>query len=78
MFVRLNESPKRQAGKWTDAATGEHGDLFDIIRESCGLLDFREVADEAQREGIDMTAMPCDKHMHSYAIAEKHSGGDDE
>jgi hypothetical protein len=49
MFVRLKESPKGPAGKWTDAATGEHGDLLDIIRESCGLLDFHDVADEARR-----------------------------
>ncbi|SDN40221.1 toprim domain-containing protein [Afipia sp. GAS231] len=49
MFVRLRELPKRPAGKWTDAATGEHGDLLDIIRETCGLLDFRDVADEARR-----------------------------
>jgi hypothetical protein len=49
MFVRLRGTPKRPAGKWTDAATGEHGDLLDIIRESCGLLDFRDVADEARR-----------------------------
>lgn len=49
MFVRLNASAKGPAGKWTDAATGEHGDLLDIIRESCGLLDFRDVADEARR-----------------------------
>ena len=33
MFVRLTgpESGKGAAGKWTDAATGEHGDLLDII-----------------------------------------------
>jgi len=49
MFVRLKESPKGSAGKWTDAATGEHGDLLDIIRESCGLLDFHDVADKARR-----------------------------
>jgi hypothetical protein len=49
MFVRLKESPKGSAGKRTDAATGEHGDLLDIIRESCGLLDFHDVADEARR-----------------------------
>jgi hypothetical protein len=48
MFVRLRESPKGAAGKWTDAATGEHGDLLDVIRESCGLLDFKDVADEAR------------------------------
>ena len=50
MFVRLKElADKGAAGKWTDAATGEHGDLLDVIRESCGLLDFHDVADEARR-----------------------------
>lgn len=50
MFVRLKggESGKGAAGKWTDAATGEHGDLLDVIRESCGLIDFKDVADEAR------------------------------
>ena len=48
MFVRLQESSKGPAGKWTDAATGEHGDLLDVIRESCGLVDFHDVADEAR------------------------------
>ena len=50
MFVRLKgpESGKGAAGKWTDAATGEHGDLLDVIRESCGLVDFQDVADEAR------------------------------
>jgi hypothetical protein len=51
MFVRLKgpEAGKGAAGKWTDAATGEHGDLLDVIRETCGLGDFRDVADEARR-----------------------------
>ena len=51
LFVRLkgHESGKGAAGKWTDAATGEHGDLLDVIRESCGLADFHDVADEARR-----------------------------
>ncbi|MBZ9921384.1 toprim domain-containing protein [Mesorhizobium sp. BR1-1-7] len=48
MFVRLEDSPKGPAGKWVDAATGEHGDLLDVIRESCGLLRFKEIADEAR------------------------------
>ena len=50
MFVRLKgpESGKGAAGKWADAATGEHGDLLDIIRESCGLVDFQDVANEAR------------------------------
>src|SRR6516165_7014299 len=34
LFVRLTgpESGKGAAGKWTDAATGEHGDLLDQAR----------------------------------------------
>ena len=48
MFVRLKESVKGPAGKWMDAATGEHGDLLDVIRESCGLIDFKDVANEAR------------------------------
>lgn len=49
MFVRLKDSPKGLAGKFTDAATGEHGDLLDVIRESCGLVDFTDVVEEARR-----------------------------
>ena len=49
LFVRLQESPKGPAGKWTDAATGDHGDLLDIIRERLGFRDFRDVTDEARR-----------------------------
>jgi hypothetical protein len=51
MFVRLKgpASGRGAAGKWSDAATGEHGDLLDIIRESRELVDFHDVADEARR-----------------------------
>ena len=51
MFVRLSgpDSGPGAAGRWTDAASAEHGDLLDVIRESCGLVDFRDVADEARR-----------------------------
>jgi hypothetical protein len=49
LFVRLYDSQKGPAGKWTDAATSEHGDLLDIIRERCGFRDFRDVAEEARR-----------------------------
>ena len=50
LFVRLKgpEFGKGAAGKWTDAATGDHGDLLDVIRETCGLADFRDVANEAR------------------------------
>ncbi|SDD08100.1 Toprim domain-containing protein [Bradyrhizobium brasilense] len=49
MFVRLKDTVKGPAGKWTDAATGEHGDLLDVIRESLGLIDFADVAEEARQ-----------------------------
>ncbi|MET3927498.1 toprim domain-containing protein [Devosia sp. 2618] len=51
MFVRLvgPHTGKGAAGKWTDAAAAEHGDLLDIIRESTSLVDFRNVVDEALR-----------------------------
>ncbi|MEH3046676.1 DUF7146 domain-containing protein [Sphingomonas adhaesiva] len=48
MFVRLKDSPKGPAGKFNDMATGEHGDLLDVIRESLGLIDFADVAEEAR------------------------------
>jgi hypothetical protein len=51
MFVRLSgpEFGPGAAGHWTDAASSEYGDLLDVIRESCGLVDFRDVAEEARR-----------------------------
>lgn len=51
MFVRLSgpESGPGAAGHWTDAASAEYGDLLDVIRESCSLVDFRDVVDEARR-----------------------------
>ncbi len=51
MFVRLKgpDSGKGAAGKWTDAATDEHGDLLDVIRESCGLVHLHDATDEARR-----------------------------
>jgi len=51
MFVRLRRrhGGKGAAGKWTDAATAEHGDLLDVIRQSCGFVEFRDVLAEARR-----------------------------
>ncbi len=51
LFVRLSGggSGKGAAGRWQDSASGEYGDLLDLIRESSGLTDFRDVAEEARR-----------------------------
>lgn len=50
LYVRLRgpESGKGAAGKWTDAATGEHGDLLDIVRLSRNLASVVEAMDEAR------------------------------
>lgn len=51
LFVRLTGpgSGKGAAGKWTDAATDDHGDLLDLIAANQRLDDFRDVLDEARR-----------------------------
>ena len=51
LYVRLHgpEAGKGAAGKWTDAATGEHGDLLDLIAGARRLGTIREVIAEARR-----------------------------
>jgi hypothetical protein len=51
LFVRLKGDAygRTAAGKWVDAATGEHGDLLDVIRIRCNLSNFGDVLDEARR-----------------------------
>ncbi len=51
LYVRLT-GPRRgkgAAGKWTDAATGEHGDLLDLIAANLNLSTLRDTLDEARR-----------------------------
>jgi hypothetical protein len=50
LFVRLcgSEYGKGAAGKWTDAATGQHGDLLDLIAINRGLTHFADAMDEAR------------------------------
>lgn len=51
LYVRLAgpDYGKGAAGKWTDAATGEHGDLLDLIALNRGLTSLRDTLDEARR-----------------------------
>jgi hypothetical protein len=50
LYVRLvGGEGSRSAGKWTDAATGDHGDLLDIIAASCAHANFAETLAEARR-----------------------------
>ena len=57
LYVRLTgpDSGPGAAGKWTDAATGEHGDLLDLIRLTRNLNGLGAVIDEARR----FLALPC-------------------
>ncbi len=51
LYVRLYGPlyGKGAAGKWTDAAAGQHGDLLDLIALSCGLDRLADVLAEARR-----------------------------
>ena len=51
LYVRLHgpETGRGAAGKWTDAATGEHGDLLDLIAASRRIDATRTVLEEARR-----------------------------
>ena len=46
LFVRL--APPGVPGKWADAATGEHGDLLDLIRHRSGAPTLRAAFAEAR------------------------------
>src|SRR3979409_1974121 len=50
LFVRLSgpDHGKGAAGKWTDAATGEHGVLLDLIALNRGLDCLRDALEEAR------------------------------
>jgi hypothetical protein len=51
LYVRLvgPSSGRGAAGKWTDAATGEHGDLLDLITLNLRLSSLGQALDEARR-----------------------------
>src|SRR5215207_4459625 len=50
LYVRLlgRSSGRGAAGKWCDAATGEYGDLLDLIRLCLGLDTLSDALDEAR------------------------------
>jgi len=50
LFVRLAgpDAGKGAAGKWTDAATGEHGDLLDLIAANQRLASLADTLEEAR------------------------------
>ena len=63
LFVRL--APPGVPGKWTDAATGEHGDLLDLIRIASGAGSLRAALAEA-RAFLSLPAMPASHAPDDY------------
>ena len=64
LFVRL--SPPGTPGKWTDAATGEHGDLLDLVRLATGSASLRETLAEARRFLAQPAAAPRNTDRDTY------------
>ncbi|WP_284180172.1 toprim domain-containing protein [Rhabdaerophilum sp. SD176] len=72
LFVRLTGPPHGQGarGKWQDAATGEHGDLLDLLAAREGLRSLAETLAEARRflgkpERRDRDGYACDVPFHT-------------
>lgn len=49
LYVRLFETERGAIGNWVDAATGEHGDLVDLIRMNQRHARLGETIEEAER-----------------------------
>ena len=64
LFVRLHGSDcgVGAAGKWTDSATGQYGDLLDLIALNRGLTRFADVLDEARA----FLRLPHDTSEHEH------------
>ena len=67
LFVRLSGSGK--PGGWTDAATGQHGDLLDLIRYRSGAPTLRAALDEA-RAFLALPAAPSSGSGEPYDATE--------
>ena len=67
LFVRLSGSGK--PGGWTDAATGQHGDLLDLIRYRSRAPTLRAALDEARRFLALPPAPDCDPRVSLASAA---------
>ena len=67
LFVRL--SGPGVPGKWTDAATSEHGDLLDIIRHRSGAPTLRAALNEA-RAFLALPTSPSSGEAGAYDASE--------
>lgn len=70
LYVRLSgpESGPGAAGKWNDAATGEHGDLLDLIAANRKLDRLADVLDEARA----FLSLPRPRHTEPTPLPAVH------
>ena len=72
LYVRLTGGGDgARAGKWTEAATGDHGDLLDVIAASGGHVRFRDTLAEARH----FLSMPPPPVGPRHPRARKSAGG---
>ena len=66
LYVRLFETERGAIGNWVDAATGEHGDLVDLIRLNQRHGRLADTIDEAERFlSLPPSASDDDTHCRS-------------
>lgn len=65
LYVRLFETERGAIGNWADAATGEHGDLVDLIRLNQRHGRLSETIDEAERF---LSLPPSESDEHSQFV----------
>ena len=76
LYLRLRSNGSRSAGKWTDAAGAENGDLLDIIATAIGSRRHADVLAEAERFlGVRRIAAQTDEGSRDSAAARLFAAG---
>lgn len=74
LYVRLFETERGRIGNWVDAATGEHGDLVDLIRLNQRHGRLAETIEEAERF-LSLPPSPSDDTGTAATFAKPARGG---
>lgn len=68
LAIRLQAEGGRKAGSWADYATGEYGDLIDLLQERLGSVTLKETLREARSF---LGESPCPSVPHAARKAER-------
>lgn len=68
LAIRLQAEGGRKAGSWTDYATGQYGDLIDLLHERLGSVTLKETLREARSF---LGESPCPAVPHAARKAER-------